>query len=185
MDRRVGTYRGPMPPDGPDPLPAGVPPVVDRRRSVRVAAMIGVGLMAAVDEIVFHQLLAWHHFVDRSTTQVALASDGVLHSLELVLLVAGGFGFSDLRRRGALAPRSAWAGLVLGAGAFQLWDGVVDHKVLRLHQVRYDVELLPYDLAWNGVAVLLLVTGVVLLRRSRPEGAAAADVPAVPPRRDR
>jgi uncharacterized membrane protein len=173
--RTFGSYREPMPPDEPGPVRAtDAVLAVDRRRSVRVAAMIGVGLMAAVDEIVFHQLLAWHHFVDRSTTQLALLSDGVLHSVELVLLVAGGFLFSDLRRRGTLAPRSAWAGLVLGMGAFQLWDGVVDHKVLRLHQVRYDVDLLPYDLAWNGVAVLLLVTGAVLLRRSRPEGAGPA-----------
>ena len=146
----------------------GVP---DRRRSIRVAAIIGIGLMAAVDEIVFHQLLAWHHFVDASTTQLALLSDGVLHSVELVLLVGGFFLFSDLRRRGTLAPRSAWGGLVLGMGAFQLWDGVVDHKVLRLHQVRYDVELLPYDLAWNGVGVLLLVVAGVLLARSRGEAA--------------
>ena len=143
------------------------PSVPDRRRSVRVAAMIGVGLMAAVDEIVFHQLLAWHHFVDRSTTRFALASDGVLHALELVLLVAGFFLLSDLRRRRELVPRSAWGGLVLGMGAFQLWDGVVDHKVLRLHQVRYDVDLLPYDLAWNAAGVVLVVVGVLVLRAGR------------------
>ena len=142
----------------------------DRPRSVRVAAMIGVGLVAAVDEIVFHQLLGWHHFFDRSTTQVGLLSDGLLHSVELVLLVAGFFLFSDLRRRGTLAPRSAWAGLLLGAGGFQLFDGVVDHKVLRVHQIRYDVDLLPYDLAWNGAALGLLAVGAALLLRSRGEG---------------
>jgi uncharacterized membrane protein len=141
----------------------------DRRRSVGVAAMIGVGMMAAVDEIVFHQVLGWHHFFDRSTTRIGLLSDGLLHSVELVLLVAGFFLFSDLRRRGTLAPRSAWAGLLLGAGGFQLFDGVVDHKVLRVHQVRYDVDLLPYDLAWNGAALVLLAVGAVLLVRSRDE----------------
>lgn len=31
---------------------------VDRRRSLGAGLMIGVGVMAAVDEIVFHQLLA-------------------------------------------------------------------------------------------------------------------------------
>ena len=43
----------------------------------------GVGLMAAVDEIVFHQLLGWHHFYDRSTSEVGLMSDGFLHAAEL------------------------------------------------------------------------------------------------------
>ena len=150
---------------------------VDRPRSIRVAAMIGVGLMAAVDEIVFHQVLAWHHFVDRSTSQVGLVSDGLLHSVELVLLMAGFFLFSGLRRRGALAPAPAWAGLLLGAGGFQLFDGVVAHKVLRLHQVRYDVDLLPYDLAWNGAGLVLLTIGLVLLRRSRRAHGAPRDAP--------
>lgn len=137
------------------------------RRSVGVAALIGVGIMAAVDEIVFHQLLGWHHFYDGSTSDVALASDGFLHAAELVVLVGGFFAFADLRRRRALSVPHGWAGFFLGAGGFQLFDGVVDHKVLRLHQVRYGVDLLPYDLAWNGAALLLLAVGGVLLAVAR------------------
>ncbi|PZR53920.1 DUF2243 domain-containing protein [Xylanimonas oleitrophica] len=140
--------------------------------------MIGVGVMAAVDEIVFHQLLGWHSFYDRSTPAVGLVSDGLLHAAELVLIVAGFFLFADLRHRHVLAPRSAWAGAFLGLGGFQLFDGVVDHKVLRVHQIRYDVDLLPYDLAWNGAALVLLAVGVVLAVRSRHEGAAAGSAPA-------
>jgi uncharacterized membrane protein len=151
----------------PAPPLHAVAPRVDRRRTLRAAAAVGVGLMAAVDEIVFHQLLGWHHFYDRSTTQVALLSDGVLHSVELVLLVAGFFGLSDLRRRRALGRTAAWSGLLLGAGAFQLFDGVVDHKVLRVHQIRYGVDLLPYDVAWIAAALVLLATGGLLAVRAR------------------
>lgn len=133
-------------------------------------ALIGVGLMAAVDEIVFHQLLGWHHFYDRSTSEVALLSDGLLHAAELVLLVAGFFLLSDLRRRGAFVTRAGWVGFLLGLGGFQLFDGLVDHKLLRVHQVRYDVELLPYDLAWNGAGLFLLAIGLVLLRRQSTSG---------------
>jgi uncharacterized membrane protein len=79
---------------------------------------------------------------------------------------------ADLRRRQALASRSAWAGLLLGMGGFQLFDGLVDHKVLRVHQVRYGVDLLAYDLAWNAAAVAVLAVGVLLAVRSRGEGAA-------------
>ncbi len=149
----------------------------ERGRSVGAAALVGVGLMAAVDEIVFHQVLGWHHFYDRSTPDVALLSDGLLHAAELVVLVAGAFLLADLARRRALVPVAAWAGGLLGAGGFQLLDGVVNHKVLRLHQVRYDVDLLPYDLAWNGFAVALLVAGLVLLLRSRRGAATAGDGP--------
>lgn len=124
--------------------------------------LIGIGLMAAVDEIVFHQLLGWHHFYDRDTTRVGLVSDGLLHAAELVALVAGFFLLADARRRGPSMGLFPWAGLFVGLGVFQLWDGLVNHKVLRLHQVRYDVDLLPYDLLWNGAAALLLAVGVVL-----------------------
>nr|WP_258071585.1 DUF2243 domain-containing protein [Rathayibacter sp. AY1B1] len=54
-----------------------------------------------------------------------------------------------------------------GAGLFQLWDGVVDHKLLRVHQVRYDVDLLLYDSAWIASEAVLLAAGLLLLPRRR------------------
>ena len=151
------------------------PVTVDRRRSVLTGTMLGIAIMAAIDEIVFHQLLSWHHFYDRSTPDIGLLSDGLLQTAYLVLLVAGFFRYADLRRRGTLAGRSAWGAFVLGLGTFQLFDGVVDHKVLRTHQVRYEVELLPYDLAWNGAALVFLLVGGLLLWRSRDEGPTRTD----------
>ena len=61
----------------------------ERGRSILAATMIGVGVMAALDEIVLHQILGWHHFYDRSTTGIALLSDGLLHATELIVIVGG------------------------------------------------------------------------------------------------
>ncbi len=140
---------------------------VDTKRSTWAGAIIGVGLMAAVDEIVFHQLLSWHHFYDRSTTAIALLSDGLLHAAELIAIIAGGYALLELHGRGTLARAWTWAGLLVGLGAFQLFDGLINHKVLRLHQIRYDVPLLPYDIAWNLTGALLLCIGLVMLARLR------------------
>ena len=66
--------------------------------------------------------------------------------------------------------RRWWGGVLAAAGAFQLYDGVVQHKLLELHQIRYHVDVAPYDWAWNLIAVLLLGAGIALLvtaRRSR------------------
>ncbi|MET8198477.1 DUF2243 domain-containing protein [Micromonospora taraxaci] len=145
--------------------------VVEVRSSILVGVLIGVAIMAAVDEIVFHQLLAWHHFYDRSTPSVALLSDGLLHAAEVVALVGGFFWFADLRRRGALANRLTWGGFLLGAGGFQLFDGLVDHKVLRLHQIRYGVHLVPYDVVWNVAGAVLLLAGAAVVWRARSQGA--------------
>jgi len=139
--------------------------------------LAGIGLAAFVDETVFHQLLHWHHFYDRSTTDAGLVSDGLFHAFGFVAVVSGLFLFADLRRRRALVPGRWVGGLLLGAGGFQLYDGLVQHKVFGLHQIRYGVDLVAYDVTWNVVAVVLLLAGAVLTRRSRP-GSRTAPAPA-------
>ncbi|UFQ19026.1 MULTISPECIES: DUF2243 domain-containing protein [Streptomyces] len=150
------------------PVPPGATDAHPRpERSLAVSALIGVAVMAALDEIVFHQILHWHHFYDRSTLGIGLLSDGLLHTGELLALVAGFFLFADLRRRRALSVAHAWAGFFLGLGIFQLFDGIVDHKLLRLHQVRYGVDVTPYDWAWNATGLVLLLVGAALAVRAR------------------
>ena len=52
-----------------------------------------------------------------------------------------------------------------GAGAFNLYDGTIQHKLLRLHQVRPEAaNWLPYDITFIGLAAVVLLVGVVLLR---------------------
>ena len=131
--------------------------------------LFGVGVAAFVDETVFHQLLHWHHFYDRSTAAAGLVSDGVFHAFGWFSVVAALFLFADLRRRQVWQARRWVGAMLVGYGAFQLYDGTVQHKLMRLHQIRYDVELLPYDLAWNLSAAAFLVAGVVLLVRTRQQ----------------
>ena len=78
-----------------------------------MCALIGMAVMAGVDEIVFHQLLGWHHFYDRSTTSVGLLSDGLLHTAELLALVAGFFLLRRPAPPRALVPAHARAGFLL------------------------------------------------------------------------
>lgn len=137
---------------------------------MRAGLLVGVGMMAALNEITFHQLLSWHHFYDRSTTEVGLMSDGLLHAAELIAVVAGFFMLFDLIRSRSLIRISAWAGIFLGLGGFQLFDGLVNHKVLRLHQIRYVDNLLPYDLSWNAAGLILLLIGFFLTRRTLKRG---------------
>ncbi len=136
-------------------------------RNVLSGALLGVGIAGFVDEVVFHQLLHWHHFYDKSTPAIGLVSDGVFHAVSWFATVAALFLFADLRRRYAFQRRSWWGGLLLAAGAFQLYDGTLQHKVMRLHQIRYGVDLTPYDWTWNIIALLLMVAGAVLLVRAR------------------
>jgi uncharacterized membrane protein len=142
---------------------------VSNGRNVLSGALLGVGTAAFVDEAVFHQLLHWHHFYDKSTPAAGLVSDGIFHAFGWFATVAGLFLFADLRRRGTLWPVRWWAGVLLGAGGFQLYDGTIQHKLLRLHQIRYVPDVAAYDWTWNVLAAAMLVAGVILLRRRSPQ----------------
>ena len=136
-------------------------------RNLLSGVLAGVGLVAFVDEAVFHQLLHWHHFYDKSTLELGLVSDGLFHAFGFTAVVAGLFLFADLRRRDALHWSRWVGGVLLGAGSFQLYDGLVQHKLLGLHQIRYGVDLFPYDLTWNVLAGLMIVLGGLMLLRTR------------------
>lgn len=136
--------------------------------------LFGVGLIAFVDETVFHQLLHWHHFYDRGTTDLGLVSDGLFHAVSWFATIAGLFLLADLRRRSALRWPRWIGGVLLGAGAFQLYDGLIQHKVLGLHEIRYVENLLPYDIAWNAAALAMVAAGIALTIRTRARSATIA-----------
>lgn len=142
-----------------------------RKKNIWSGILFGIGLMALVDEIIFHQLLQWHHFYDLSTTFIGILSDGLLNAFALFALVIGLFMFADLQRKQSVQKRKWTGGIFTGLGGFQLFDGIINHKLLRIHQVRYDVNVLPYDLAWNISGALLLIIGIVLLFKSKQERA--------------
>jgi uncharacterized membrane protein len=125
--------------------------------------LIGVGVAGFLDETVFHQLLHWHHFYDKGTPAAGLASDGFFHAGSWICTVVGIFLFADLQRRGGTVTKRLWAGLLLGWGGFQLYDGLVQHKMLGLHQIRYHVDLLPYDLVWDLAGAIGILIGLFLL----------------------
>jgi uncharacterized membrane protein len=132
-------------------------------RSIWSGLLTGIGTVAFVDETVFHQLLHWHHFYDKSGTAAGLVSDGLFHAAGFVAVVAGLFLLADLRRRRGLVPKRWWGGFLLGLGGFQVYDGLIQHKVLQLHQIRYHVTIWPYDTTWNVLGGSAALIGVILL----------------------
>jgi uncharacterized membrane protein len=137
------------------------------RRNLWSGFLFGLGLAAFIDETIFHQLLRWHHFYDKSTTDIGLISDGLFHAFSWFATIAGLFMFSDLRRRNALWMTRWWGGMLLGAGGFQLYDGIIHHKLMRVHQIRYVENIFVYDLIWNILAVLMIIIGLILFLRTR------------------
>lgn len=134
----------------------------DSKSVLWASVPLGIGLVGGVDEIVFHQLLQWHNLYVDTSDRWRIFSDGILHIFTLSMLFFGAWRlwqrrqpFSDI-----VSSKPFWAGILFGGGGFQLWDGVVDHKLLQLHPVREGVESIwIYDLAWIASALVLLAVG--------------------------
>jgi uncharacterized membrane protein len=147
-------------------------------RSVLWASIpLGIGLIGALDEIVFHQLLQWHTLYVDASARWRIVSDGLFHAFTMAMLFYGAARlwqqrqpFSTIR-----CSRPFWAGVLIGGGGFHLWDGLVHHKLLRLHPIREGAgNILIYDIAWNATGLLLLGMGWALWRRM---AASATDAP--------
>ncbi|MEK5174395.1 DUF2243 domain-containing protein [Bacillus sp. Gen3] len=132
-------------------------------RNIWSGILFGVGLVCFLDETIFHQILYWHHFYDKSILSIGLVSDGLFHAFSWFATIGGLFLLADLRRKNAFWLKRWIGGVFLGGGGFQLYDGIIQHKLMRIHQIRYVENLIIYDLLWNIIALILLLIAIILL----------------------
>jgi uncharacterized membrane protein len=157
--------------------PRAVAPEATHRTSpILTGILLGIGIIGFLDEAVFHQLLQWHTFYWDTDQHGRILSDGLFHVFSTLLLLWGTFRLWF----GPLPPaRLLLAGILIGAGGFNAYDGIVQHAIFHFHLVNERVcpapergnSLLtcradvPFEIAWIGFGLLLLGAGVVLWRR--------------------
>lgn len=144
------------------------------------AMVLGIGLGGFADGIVLHQVLQWHQMLsarvpatDYLGKTVNMFWDGIFHGFCLLLVIIGVvllwklLGRTDIDRSGKLLG----GGLLLGWGLFNITEGVINHHILRLHNVLETAT--DHDDAnylFLGISVLILFVGFVLvnsIRRNR------------------
>ncbi len=136
-------------------------------RNLWSGILFGLGLIAFLDEAVFHQILHWHHFYDKSSLSIGFVSDGLFHAFSWFATIGGLFLLADLRRRNAFVLKRWVGGVFLGAGGFQLYDGTIQHKLMRIHQIRYVDNVIFYDFTWNIIAVIMVFIGIFLIIKTK------------------
>jgi len=143
-------------------------------RLLRLGGVVfGVGFGALVDVALFHHVFQWHHLLsglypptDEAALRTNVYYDGVFSLAMLaVLLVGGAIVWLAVNRASASRSTARLAGGVLvGVGLFNVFDGVVDHYVLGIHDVVHGGRALnPH---WVGASALLLGAGLLVLARS-------------------
>jgi uncharacterized membrane protein len=129
---------------------------MDRQYGAGVA--LGVGIGGSFDGIVFHQLLQWHHVVMTGPLSRQILTDGLFHTFAVGALLLGAYLLWQAHSLGRLLDDRTMQGSVLiGAGTFNLTEGLVNHHILQLHHVKPGG---PDQLSWD---LLFLAAGAVLV----------------------
>ncbi|QRV15565.1 DUF2243 domain-containing protein [Haloterrigena salifodinae] len=142
-----------------------------RRRFLLAGGTIGFGFGAVVDTVIFHLTLQTHHLLsgyydpyslDGYRTNVMF--DG-LFLIATLAITCVGFGLlwrvvNGTDRR--FSTTYLLGSVLVGASVFNVYDGVVDHYVLDLHNVVHGTE--AWNPHWVVVSVILLALGLGLLR---------------------
>lgn len=160
------------------------------RRLIGAGVVLGVGMGAFIDGILFHQLLQIHNMISArrppqtvENIEINMVWDGLFHALAWFVTLAG---IALLFRAGRF-PERPWdsrtlaGSMLVGWGLFNLVEGVINHHVLHLHHVVERYGLSPFDWAFLGFGVALVAAGVWLIASARRRTAPAPRAP-VPPR---
>jgi uncharacterized membrane protein len=148
-------------------------------RLIWAGLLLGIGLGGFFDGIVLHQVLQWHHLLSShggfpvdtvAGLRANTLGDGLFHAATYVATVAGlVLLWGAARKPHAAGSTSLLLGLLLiGWGAFNLVEGLIDHQVLGIHHVNETVpreQWLWWDLGFLLWGALMLLGGWALARR--------------------
>jgi len=150
--------------------------------TIGTGVLLGIGIAGFIDESVFHQLLQWHTFYWATDQGGRILSDGLFHVASTLILLWGTLRvWRDRASAAPLRSRTLLGGILIGAGGFNTYDGVVQHVILHLHLVnerlcpvpldpnnsilscRADI---PYEVAWIAVGGAILLAGTLVARQA-------------------
>lgn len=123
--------------------PSERPRTTVTRRALLAAGAFGFGFSGLIDVLVLHHVLQWHHLLSGiypthtlSGLRANVLADGAFSIGMLVVMVVGAglLWQSERRTDRPLAVRPLFGAKLIGLGAFDAYDAVVDHALLGLHQ---------------------------------------------------
>jgi uncharacterized membrane protein len=142
--------------------------------------LLGLGIGGFFDGIVLHQILQWHHMVTSAgfppdtvpNLEINTFWDGIFHASTYLFVLLGLFLLWRRARRIHLrwSNRLFAGSLLIGFGAFNLVEGVVDHHVLGLHHVNETVpreQWIYWDLGFLAWGAVMVIAGWLLVRAGR------------------
>ena len=141
------------------------------RRALIAAGIVGFGFSGLIDVLLLHLVLQWHHLLSGLYSQTTMSglrinilADG-LFSIAMVVIMGIGGGLlwkSERRTANPLPVRPLAGALLVGLGVFDLYDALVDHILLGLHQPLSQGG--TYNLHWIAISLLFIGAGGYIYR---------------------
>ena len=133
---------------------------------------LGLGQAGFFDGIFFHQLLQWHHMftnIESGNTVAGLElntlGDGIFHVIDWLLTLIGIIVlWNAVKREDTILSTSTLIGsFCIGAGMFNIVEGILSHHVFQIHHVKPGAHQLAWDLSFIAAGVLSVVIGWIIM----------------------
>ena len=147
---------------------------LNRQPLIVAGILLGLGQAGFFDGIVFHQLLQWHHMftnVESSNTVSGLElntlGDGLFHLVDWLFTLSGLVVlWLTIKRNDVDLSTSVFIGaFCIGAGMFNITEGILSHHVLQIHHVKPGAHQFAWDLSFIGAGILSAIIGGIILNR--------------------
>ena len=150
---------------------------IHRRPLIVAGILLGLGQGGFFDGIVLHQILQWHHMFTTIETSKTVAGlelntlgDGLFHAVDWLLTLAGIFLLWQAGKRDDVpwSTETFFGSILIGAGLFNVVEGILDHHILKIHHVKPGPHELAWDLGFIALGALVAAIGWVLVQKDTP-----------------
>ncbi|BAU09577.1 hypothetical protein LEP3755_00480 [Leptolyngbya sp. NIES-3755] len=144
------------------------------QRFVLAGILLGMGFAGFFDGIFLHQIMQWHHMLssvrpmtNMRDVKVHSVADGLFHAADYFLTIAGVHFLwrSHLADELPKATKPFLGLILLGAGLFNTFEGIIDHEILGIHHVHSGAHYMLWDLAFLGFGIGLIIAGYKLVEQ--------------------
>lgn len=144
----------------------------DRQLLITAGILLGLGQAGFFDGIFFHQLLQWHHMftnIESGETVAGLElntlGDGIFHVVDWLFTLSGIIVlWNAVKRENVILSTSTLIGsFCIGAGSFNIVEGILSHHVFQIHHVKPGEHQLAWDLSFIAAGIVSAIIGWIII----------------------
>jgi len=132
--------------------------------------VLGMGIGGFIDGIIMHQVLQWHGMFSNivppdtvSSKSINMFWDGIFHLFTLTMVVIGILLLKNIIRKTVDgSSRVLTGGLLAGWGIFNLVEGIINHHILKIHNVREVPDPDPWNFGFLAISTVMVVAGFII-----------------------